>query len=500
MKSHHSMPEELLRKAWSDQRFARGALMTADGRPMVVIDPGQQNEDSGPDFKRARIRIGDIQYSGDVEIHRNAREWTLHAHDRDARYNRVILHAVLHGSDETSYTESGRGVPEFVMAEHLDNSHYRTQIPFPLDGLPGVRRIRCSGLNDGVDPEVIERWVLRLAQQRLEFKVRKFDERLKQLIDESRSFVREPSAPYVGDPSEIPQPEHEYTRQDYARLHLWDQLIYEGVMEGLGYSKNRLPMLILARNAPLQFLKRLAENTREEDRLRLVQAALFGAGGLLPSIRTAKDKGTHSSLRDLKRQWKEIRPRYKGQILHPAEWHFFRLRPQNFPTLRLAAASVLALQFSSGGVLRQVIHIVKDASTDSETTFKHLRELLIAKPDEYWSSHYTFERATQQKVQTLIGVDRMNDIIINTFVPVSLLYARVFRDLSLREQTMDLLGRFPALSDNILTRTMDRELLKGRFKVDSAMAQQGVIQLFKHYCKEERCLECDVGKKVFLHP
>ncbi len=498
MKSHASIPEELLREAWLNQRFAIRSLRTMDGKPIAVIDPGQQNDDSGPDFKRAKIEIGDVLYSGDVEIHRNVKEWTSHAHDRDPRYNQVILHAVMYGAHQTCRTESGREIPELVMAEYLDESLFCAWSGSPVgEELPRIRRIKCSELNDGVHQEVLERWLLKLAQQRLEFKVRRFDEGLKQLIDESRSLLREPYARYVGDPSEIPQPSHEYTRQDYTKVDLWDQVIYEGVMDGLGYSKNRQPMLTLARNATLRFLKARLENRRREEQLRIVQAALFGAAGLLPSSRIAADREMRSHLRELRKHWKQMRSYYKRRILHAAEWQFFRLRPQNFPTLRLAAASQLVLQFCSDGILRPIIRVMKDSSNSHETRFHLLRQLLAVSPYECWSTHYTFERTAQKPIKMLIGADRTNEIIVNTFFPISLFYARIFRDLDLRGQILPMLSCFPALSENTVTRTMETQLLRGKLKLNSALIQQGTIQLFSYYCTEERCSECDVGKIVF---
>ena len=498
MKSRRSITEELLREAWLDQRFASRSLKTIDGRPIAVIDPGQQNDDSGPDFKQAKIKIGDVLYRGDVEIHRTARDWTSHSHDRDPQYNQVILHAVMYESPQDSCTESGRELPELVTAEYLDQSLFSRWDGSAVDQeLPRIRKIKCSGLNDGVDLEVLDRWVLKLAQQRLELKVRKFEERLKQLINESRFILREPYTRYEGDPSEIPQPSQKFTRQDYTKVELWDQLIYEGLMEGLGYSKNQQPMLTVARNVTLQFLRTLVENSVRDEHVQIIQAALFGAAGLLPSSRIVKDKQARSYLRDLRRHWKQMRPEYKGQILHPAEWHFFRLRPQNFPTLRLAAASVLIVKFFSCNVPRTIFHIMKDSNRNFRTRFQLLRQLLSAQPDEFWSKHYMFDRAAKREIKTLIGVDRINDIIVNTLFPISLLYARIFRDLDLRAQIMDLLSGFPALSQNTLTRTMERELLKGKVELNSSAVQQGVIQLFTFYCREERCSECDVGKIVF---
>ncbi len=498
MKQYNSIPEELLRRVWLKQQFSSKRLETTDGRSIVVIEPGQLNDDSGPDFRNARIRIGGILYSGDVEIHRKAKEWTLHAHDRDPRYNQVILHAVLYASRQSQCTKSGREIPALLLSEYLDISLLDASRETLTDEeIRRTRRINCSGQNDGIAQEVLEQWIAKLAQQRLELKLRKFHERLKQLIDESRCFFREPYTRYMGDPSEIPPPSHEYSKQDYARVDLWDQLIYEGVMEGLGYSKNREAMVTLARNVSLRFLQARVQNTEQEERLRAVQSILFGAAGLLPSSRATRDKEARSYLRDLRRRWKQIRPEYKRQTLHPAAWQFFRLRPQNFPTLRLAAASTLALRWSSGGMLRSIVHSMKDSSRDASRRSQLLGQLLHAPPDEFWSKHYTFDRTAGRAIKTLIGADRIDDIVINTFVPITLLYARIFRDRELRSHTMELLTCFPALSDNSLTRRMEQQLLKGKLGRHSAVVQQGVIQLFEFYCQEGRCLECEVGKLVF---
>ena len=475
--------------------------MTSDGRPVSVVDPGKRNVDGGPDFKHATVRIGNTLYVGDVEIHRSAKEWTAHAHDRDPNYNRVILHAVLTGGSRSNATESGRIVPELIIGEYLHEVPARAwKNIYESDQGLGNQRILCSGRNDGVDRLVIERWVLALAHQRLQLKVRKFHERLKQLIDGSWSVVHEPHRRYVGDPKEVPDFSTEYTRHDYAREELWNQVLYEGILEGLGYSKNRQPLERLARNVTLRFLRNQTEAAPPEEQLKLIQGILFGVAGLLPAIWTAHDRDSRSLLRDLRKRWKQTRPTYKGPIMHRADWQFFRLRPQNFPTPRLAAASLLALRFLRGGPLKATVSIVKNQSIDSRRKLQLFHEMLSVEADDFWSTHYTFYRRSEERIHNLVGVDRANDIIVNTVVPVCLLYARIFRDREVQAVAMDLLRHLSGMSGNALTRLMDRELLRGNVDTGVAMVQQGVIQLYTFYCTEGRCSECAVGQRTIAKP
>jgi hypothetical protein len=182
-------------------------------------------------------------------------------------------------------------------------------------------------------------------------------------------------------------------------------------------------------------------------------------------------------------------------VLHPADWQFFPTRPTNFPTARLAAASVLVQKLLREDLFRRMVQILK-SPLGQEKKLVSLRDLLSVGPLEFWSTHYHFDQSAVKPVRSL-GPERVNDMIVNAIVPLALLYARTFKYMGVREQALALYDVLPPSMENSLTRLMARQLLKGKLKLDSVAAQQGVIQLFKFYCRDEQCTECDVGRVVF---
>jgi hypothetical protein len=307
--------------------------------------------------------------------------------------------------------------------------------------------------------------------------------------------VKEPYPRYYEDPSEIPPPIKEYTQKDFSKKQLWEQLLYEGTMEGMGYSKNQEPFLRLARNLSLEFTRQ-EKGGDEGDSVLNLQAMLFGAAGFLNSKKTYDDAETRGHLASLRKVWRTTRKKYQREVLHEADWQFFRLRPQNFPTVRLAAMSFLLNKLLRRNWVREVIQVVKSQGT-TEEKLAGLQTLFSVEANGYWTEHFTFGGQRHQQVRTLIGLERVQEIILNAVIPITLLYARVFKDSAVRRQAIRLYESFPALESNSILKTMRSQLLKKRLPLKTAYLQQGTIQLYKFYCTEKRCRECEIGRVVF---
>ncbi|MBI4428762.1 MAG: DUF2851 family protein [Ignavibacteriales bacterium] len=494
--------ERFLRHIWSNQYLNQTQLRTTDGRAVAVLSPGTLNLDGGPDFSDAMVKIGAKTYKGDVEIHRTVREWTQHLHQLDPYYNKVILHVVLERKDEKFPTlvTSGREIPVLVLGPFLAESlRSLWQKAIVDERARRFETIPCYPDNEAVPIESLETWLSKLAIERLEMKLRSFEERLKEMAHERLPSLRETprtwgEPPLEGFPEEIPPPHKELTQKDFAKKDLWEQLLYEGIMEGLGYSKNRAPFQRLARNVSLKTIERMG---LVDGGIRL-EALLFGASGLIPRIRALSEEPSKEYARRLIEAWNDIRRSFRSEILHAADWQFFPTRPVNFPTVRLAAASALIPKFFFGDILRVVIQTVKSPERNGEKA-EILHNIFRVAVSDFWMRHYHFDDPADRRVNPL-GSARSKDIIINTVLPVALLYARIFRDSEVREGTLKLFEAMSASEENSLTRLMDRQLLKGRVALNSAAKQQATIQLNKYYCERKRCSECDIGKIVFDNP
>lgn len=489
--------ERFLRHIWSRQYLRTTSLKTVDGKPLRVLDVGTLNLGGGPDFLNAKLKIGDTTFSGDIEIHRNVAEWFEHMHQEDPRYNKVILHVVLEGDAlQPTVVESGRVLPVLLLEPFLSESIRSIWQKSILDERARKdQSIKCFRKNGSVGSELIERWINRLAVERLEVKLRRFEERLKQLAYE-HLMAREPfrayaALPVQGYPEEIPPPLQDPTRRDYSKKELWEQLLYEGIMEGLGYSKNQEPFVRLARSVTLQRLKELSASSNDMK----IQALLFGAAGLLPTLSSLKEKESKLFAKQLSGEWKELRASFHAPILHAGDWQFFPTRPTNFPTIRLGAAGAVVQKLLSEDLFRAFIQALKSRPFPRDFPRTVVGLLEVSTP-EFWRHHYQFDQATTTPV-TALGRTRIEEIFINTLLPIALLYARIFKDKEVREGALKCYETIPAPGENSLTRLMEKQLLAKRLRIKTASAQQGVIQLYKYYCQEERCLECDIGRVVF---
>jgi Protein of unknown function (DUF2851) len=489
------IPERFFKHIWQHQRFNTAALHTPDGQKVQILFPGTENNDGGPDFTDARIRIGNITYCGDVELHLDALEWNAHLHQNDPHYNRVILHVVLTADPVTipSRTASNRALPLLVLHPYLDDPLRDVWMKAVDDDRSERRKtLPCFHQNDALSPDVAGRWLTHLGHERMEMKIRRFEERLKELIDEGRLVIREPFPRYYGNPDDIPPPYKVYTRRDFANKSNWEQLLYEAVMEGLGYSKNATPFLELAKSMRLKILRQQGLHD-----VSGTMALLFGAAGLLPAARSIPDKVARDYVRKLRKQWKAFRPLFRGRLLHGGDWLFFRLRPSNFPTARLAAMCfILPGLFAEEG-FRSVIGIFKQDSLATSKRIETIRKIFKVEPDEFWGTRYRFDQRSTGK-RLSIGVERVNDLIVNCIIPVVLLYARIFKDAGIRSHAQHMFASMPSPEENVVTRVLQKQLLKQKLTFRSALLHQGGIQLYRLFCTQARCSECAIGMHLRL--
>ncbi len=474
------IPERALRDIWQHQRFASTALHTTDGRAVTVLFPGISNPDSGPDFLDARLRIGGVLYFGDVELHCDADAWRRHRHDANPHYNRVVLHVALtdEGSSPPAQTVSRRILPLLVVHpgpdQPLSDSPEQCPLSHPITRCPARDHIRQEALL-GILGE--------LGDERLRDNVRRFHRRLLQLADERCGILRDHRPRCDGPPADIPIPAAPSTTLRDRRL--WEQLLYEGIMESLGYDKNREPFLSLARSVPLEALRRYGIHDAST-----MQAVLFGQGGLLPSTRGVHDRESRRYVLGLKRRWRELFPRQRHPLIHPSRWRFFRLRPANFPTARLAAMAFLLPTLFGDHTLRTIIEIFQEEAS-SQDIRRRLRSVFRFTPDEFWSRHVRFGR-TSGRGGSSLGAGRIGDIVVNDLVPIVILYGEVFDDRRVLASARRFFAEHPSLQVNRVTLLVESHLLRKRRRLMTARVQQGAIHLVQTMCDLTRCAECRV--------
>ncbi len=430
--------ERVIQAIWNYLFLRVSELKTTRGIPVQILDQGSWNNGAGPDFLGAKLRLGETVRMGNVEIHHRTSDWRRHGHDGDPLYASVILHVVMDHDAE----DDGRPVMEMrpFLADRLENL---------IERLRDLERqnIFCHDDLDSVDDAIVRTWIQDNGWQRF---LRKADE----------------------------------FRIEHDRLgRPWDSIIYDGVFEALGYSANRAPFRRLAQLVPFD---RLRQDWPDEpaSRLMWVQATLLGVAGLLQAeVETTENEELVPFVNRLQSVWSLTSRRFK-KTMGPSDWKLNRLRPANFPTLRIAGLSKLLSVHGSN-----ILSIFDDAVSGSDnpsSAWRKAVKLLHVPSYGYWTRHYRLNDRACRQAHDLIGTQRASEIILNVVLPA--LHARgADRE---KARVREILYAASSPEDNTLIREMKRQL-KFRRPSLSLVEGQGLIQLHRR-CREMACADCPV--------
>ncbi len=432
-------PESRVVKIWQDCLAGRTDLVTEDDGPVEVVYPGRLNDGRGADLRDAVIAVGQRLRRGEVEIHVRSSSWWGHGHYLDPSYNRVILHVVYqYDTEKAVVLQDGRRVPTLALEKFVAENIQRSLPCRPVAARYGDEFIGGT-LNDAGD--------LRFAARVAEF----------------QAVLSRVGA---------------------------DQALYESIMGALGYTKNKTPMIELARRLPLSRLIEAAPPEAPDDEcLARYQALLLGMAGLLPS----DIEGWAGRLRQI---WKSYGVE---ETMDSGDWHSFKVRPGNLPCRRLAAMSYLLLRFRDEGLLAGLVQVLESAAP--ETARSRLENSLLVEAGGFWGGNLDFSLPGRRAVPALLGVDRAGVIVVNVLLPFTAAWGKAVSRPGLTHKAIDIYRRYPALAENALERHMRRQLGVSRMPVGSARRQQGIIYMCKTLCSQGRCLECPlVVKKAINTP
>jgi hypothetical protein len=484
--------ENIIYEIWKEKKFVRN-LSTQDSQTIEIINPGIQNKDSaGPDFLNARIKFGNITYLGDVEIDTQHSDWKAHGHYFDKKYNKVILHLIISKNKNQPYvfTKEGRKIPSLCVLEFLDES-FHTSLLYAVESERKNRRFEmpCLGRNDIVHKNEKLHFLIELGVDRFKKKSKRLLDRLKEMIYLKEMNIREPILKY--DFGEDFQ-NKKYTPEDFSGTSVWEQLIYEMIFEALGYSKNKEMMLKLARAVNVSFIN----NFRSDEKLaQIIECSLFNVSGVIPQKSKYVEEETSEYLRTVSELWNSVRDNYDGTTFKKEQWNFFKLRPQNFPTIRIAGGASLLCNFLENDMFKNFIELFSEDHSGKENVV-YLRNLIITEAHGYWASHFNFDKKSKEKLNYFIGISRADEIIINVILPILALYFELFEDQNAGRRVKNFYVNYTQKSTNQIVEQVSQTLGLGKASRKS-INYQAMIELFRNYCVRERCLECKIGEKVF---
>ncbi|TWR27294.1 DUF2851 family protein [Mucilaginibacter achroorhodeus] len=420
--------EDFLHYVWQFRLFNRINLRTTEGEELEIQSVGLHNKNAGPDFQNARIRIGETTWAGNAELHLSSSDWQRHGHTTDGAYDNVILH-VVYTDDTPLMRADGKRVPTLELKDRIpaELHHRYHNLVFGNQSI-----IPCEGSISTVDGITMQNWLTRILVERLE----KRSEAVIASLEQNR-----------GD---------------------WEETFYQFLAGNFGFKVNALPFELLAKSLPQNILAKHKNNALQ------VEALIFGQAGFLDGeLEEAYPKALQSEYNFLRKKYNLI----------PVEnhlWKFLRMRPQNFPTVRLAQFAALVLQ--SNHLFSKVLEIKE---------VKEMRELFRnISVNEYWETHYRFGKESNASSKSL-GAASVDTLILNTVVLFLFSYGKHMKLQYYVSRALKMLENIPAEQNNITD-----DFVNLGIKINSAFDSQAVIELKNSYCNYKKCLQCGVGIKI----
>lgn len=413
--------EQLLHYVWKHKIFPLKELKTTDGSLIEVIDTGLHNNDSGPDFFNAKIKINGTLWIGNIEIHNRASDWYLHGHDKDKAYDSVILHIVTEADCEV-YRVDKELIPQVRLTcpEYIIRN-FETLVQ--ADRFPPCYRIVKT-----LPSLMIHSWMSALQTERFSAKADVIMERLQK---------------NGGD---------------------WEDAFFVTLARNFGFGLNGDAFELWAGMIPLRAVD------KHRDNLFQIEAVFFGQAGLL------EEEIEDEYYRKLQKEFSYMKHKFGLGVMDTSLWRFLRLRPGNFPHVRIAQLAFLYYQE------RSLFSRVMEAES-----VKQVKTLLRSRTSDYWETHYQFYNSSPRRTKSLSD-SSLNLIVINTVVPFLYAYGRYKGNEALCERAECFLTELKS-ENNYVTRMWNEIGLK----VNNAADSQALLQLKKEYCDKKKCLYCRIG-------
>lgn len=420
------MKEDFLHFVWQYQYFEHQDLRISTGEKLQIIDVGKANTNAGADFEQVKIQIGDTLWQGDAEIHIHSSDWKKHQHQYNARYNQVVLHIVWQ-EDERTYRPDGTPMPTLVLENKVKSDIFHKYKYLQVN----KAEIACEKL---------------IGEASSLYKTMMLDKALVQRLEQKALVLKEVWL---------------------ATEKNWEETTYQLLAKNFGFKVNSSQFLRLSQLTPLKYLLKHA------DQILQIEALLFGQAGFL------EQTFTEPYPQNLQREYTFLKAKYNLQGMRASEWNFLRLRPANFPTIRIA-------QFAQ--------MLVKNINLFSvflyAEKYKTLEKILQVGVSEYWQKHYSFGKEVQ-KAASKLGKNSVANIVINTICPLLVLYAQENKKQELIDKAIGFLEQIPAEKNNITEKWE-----KIGLRVTNAADSQALIEQFSYYCTSKKCLNCSVGISI----
>ena len=413
--------EQLLHYVWKHKIFPLKELKTTTGQQVEVIDTGLANTDAGPDFFNAKLKLDGVLWIGNIEIHERSSDWFKHGHHADAGYNSVILHIASEIDTEISRS-NGERIPQIqLICPEAVRTNYK-------ELLETASYPPCYRIIPSLSPFTAHSWMSALQMERFEQKATLLNERLKRCQGN------------------------------------WEDAFFITLARNFGFGLNGDAFETWAHQLPF----RAVDKHRND--LFQIEAIFFGQAGIL------EDSDGDGYYLRLKKEYTYLQHKFGLIPMDASLWRFLRLRPANFPHIRIA--QLACLYHRAYGLLSRIMET---------ETLQGVRDILKGGTSEYWLTHYTFGGSSPSRPKTLSNTS-LDLLIINTVVTFLYAYGLHKGNPVLCARAGSFLEELKA-ENNYITRMWEQCGMKTSNAADS----QALIQLKKEYCDKKKCLYCRIG-------
>lgn len=415
------MTERLLQYIWQFQYYNQRELFTEEGEKLYIIHPGNYNNNQGPDFLDAKIKTGNTIWAGSIELHIKSSHWKNHKHSSDDNYKNIILHVVWENDSKEQLP-----FPTVVLQHRVSKPLLKKYEEL----MSGAAFIPCGKNISSVKSLSFFAWKERLLAERLQDKA--------QVI---------------------------LTYLQKNNYH-WEETFWWLLAKNFGIKVNSVAFEKVAQSIPVNVL------AKHKNQLLQIEAMLFGQAGLL------NDNFAEDYPKMLQKEYFFLQKKHK--LVPPAPpIYFLRMRPANFPTVRLAQLAALV----HGSV--HLFSKIKECSTAKEMAI-----LLNVTANDYWHYHYRFDEPVVYKKKQ-VGRQMVDNILINTVAPVLFAYGQYHNEAAWKDKAIKLLEHITA-EKNAITRGFEVLQVSNKNAFDS----QALLQLKNNYCNKKRCLDCVVSNEL----
>ena len=421
------MQEDFLHYLWKHKKFEHSNLKTTSSQTIILKDVGSHNHNAGPDFFNAKLQINEQLWAGNVEIHIKSSDWFVHNHEVDVNYDNVILHVVWeHDSD--IFRKDNTQIPtlelkDYVSKEALNNYHKLFNSTQTW--------INCENTIKEINPFIVNNWLERLYFERLERKAKEIETILK------------------------------------ASNNNWEAVLFKLLAKNFGLKVNGESFLDLANSFDFSIVRKLQSN------LQSLEALFFGQANLLEDY-DVQD----SYYQNLQKDFKFLKQKFSLDNRGVAQFQFFRLRPPNFPTIRVS--QLANLYHLHQNLFSAVIEVDK---------VEDFYKLFSVSTSQFWKTHYTFSKVSKE-TKKQITKSFVDLLLINTIIPLKFCYAKS-QGKSIDDSIIQLIEQLKTEKNSIVDKF---KTLKVTTK--SALQSQAILQLKNEYCDKNQCLKCAIGNTI----